>query len=354
MKIIRNTIKLFILSANVMVGLGFLFCAYSPTISPTSHPVMACAGMCIPIFIILNLCFLVFWCVVELKKAIFPVAFFILGWNPLMSYCPVNLFTPGCDGDKLKVLTYNVMQMQQEEGGKNPIVEYINSSDADIVCLQEFPYKDKKVRRLLQKQYPYMRVCAFNGVNSVACLSKYPVSLIREIKLKSAFNGSALFKVKYKKFEIPVIVNHLESNKLNDHDKKVYKELLKSPDEKHVKTDGKYLLEKLADAMSIRAVQADVVAGNIEKEYSPYMVVCGDFNDTPISYTHNKIGERLTDAFVEAGNGTGITYNRNFLFFRIDHIMVGDYYKVIDCKVDNSIDASDHYPIYTELCVRKP
>lgn len=342
--------------ANIIVGIGFLFCAYSPAISPTSHPYLACAGMFIPIFIILNLCFLVFWCIASIKMVIVPALFFLMGWGPLMSYSPINIFSDSGGEDKLKVLTFNVMQMRPEKDddgrSHNPILGYLKDCGADIVCLQEFPYGNADIRKKLQKYYPYIRTCNFNSFNAVACLSKYPVKFIKEIKLGSASNGSALFRIDYKGRDIPVIVNHLESNKLNSHDKEVYKELLKSPDEENVKTGGKYLLGKLADAMSVRAGQADIISREIEEIYSPDLIVCGDFNDTPVSYTHNKISEKLTDAYIEAGNGPGITYNRNLLFFRIDHIMVGDTYSVMECKVDNSIDASDHYPVYCILGVK--
>lgn len=353
MSIIRNTIKFFVLLANIIVGLGFLFCAYSPAISPVSYPILACAGMVIPVFIILNICFLIFWTFASIKMIAVPIAFFILGWKSLMAYSPINFSSDTSADNTLKIVTYNVMNMSgKSDEGDIPVIEYIKNSKADIVCLQEFPYRNQKIKKQLQKYYPYIRTCNFNSANAVACLSKYPVRFIEEIKLGSAYNGSALFKVKYKNTDIPLIINHLESNKLTAHDKKVYKDLLKSPNENHVKTDGKYLLEKLADAMSIRAVQADKISRYIENEYSPYMIVCGDFNDTPVSYTHRKISEKLTDAYIEAGNGPGITYNRNLLFFRIDHIMVGKGYRVLECKVDTSIDASDHYPLYSILTIR--
>lgn len=140
----------------------------------------------------------------------------------------------------------------------------------------------------MQKVYPYVRVHTVNG-NSMACYSKYPVKLIENIDIESRNNASAAFSVKYKEHDIHVIVNHLESNKLDAHDKEVYTDMLKSPDENKVKSGSKHLFKKLADAMAIRGPQADVISEYIEQNYSPYMIVCGDFNDTPVSYVHNRI-----------------------------------------------------------------
>lgn len=357
MKFIRNTFKFVLLVINVIIGIGFLICAYSPVISPVQHPVWACAGLFIPIFIILNLCFVVFWAFVKWKLLIVPIAFFLLGWNSLISYCPLNLSSDSSGGEVIDLLTYNVMQMQRQKTADgesvNPILDYIKESDADIVCLQEFPFNDSKIKNSILKIYPYMRMCKFNNINAVACFSKYPVKLIEEIKVNSKYNGSAAFRVEYKDKNIPVIVNHLESNKLDAHDKEVYTDMLKSPDENKVKSGGKHLIKKLAEAMSIRGAQADVISEYIEKEYSPYMIVCGDFNDTPVSYVHNRISEKLQDAYIEAGNGPGITYNRNFLYFRIDHVMVGDAYRILECEVDDSMDASDHYPLRCKLEIKE-
>lgn len=356
MKFIRYTFKFIFLIINVVVGIGFLICAYSPMISPVQHPIWACAGLFIPVFIILNLCFVVFWAFANWKMLVVPIVFFLLGWNSFMSYCPLNLSTQSSSSQTLELLTYNVMQMQRKKAADgsytNPILEYIKESGADIVCLQEYPSNNNQIKNSLLKVYPYMRMCKVSNSNAVACYSKYPVKLIGEIKVKSSFNGSAAFKVEYKGYDIPIIVNHLESNKLDAHDKEVYTDMLKSPDEKKVKSGSKYLLKKLADAMAIRGPQADIISEYIEEEYSPYIIVCGDFNDTPVSYVHNRISERLQDAYIEAGNGPGITYNRHFLYFRIDHIMVGDAYRVLDCRVDDSIDASDHYPLRCRLEIK--
>ena len=82
------------------------------------------------------------------------------------------------------------------------------------------------------------------------------------------------------------------------------------------------------------------------------VIVCGDFNDTPVSYTHHAFNQILKDAFVEAGNGLGISYNRNRMYVRIDHILTSKDMEVHDCQVDKSIKASDHYPIWCHVSLK--
>ena len=335
------------------VGIGYLLCAFSPYFSPVEHPVLALAGLCIPFFIIANFGLLVCWLFMKRKFALIPVLFFLIGADALCTYMPFNVNKAANGGKIIKVLTYNTqgMMTQKDEAGKSkiPTLDYIKRSGADIVCLQEFPVKNQQIIKQLKKVYPYIRYVVTSNDVGVACLSKKPIQSVKSIKMVSENNGSAVFHIKDGEQLFPVIVNHLESNKLNDEDKAMYRGVLKDPKSKVVSTDSKYLIHKLADAVAIRAPQADKVAARIKELNDPFIIVCGDFNDSPISYAHNVIADGLQDAYVEGGKGPGITYNRNFLFFRIDHLLVGRSYRVLRTEVDRSIDASDHYPVWTLL-----
>lgn len=353
MNILGHSVRFLVLLVNLFIGACLLFCAYSSFISPVEHPVLACAGLCLPFFGVANLLLFFFWLLVKRKYIVFPLLFFIAGGEALWTYSPFNLTQSGEGGEVIKVLTYNTMGMRTERDAEgkqtNPILEYLKKSDADIVCLQEYPVRDRRIRKELGKAYPYIKTLSVNESYGLACLSKFPILSVKRIPYASANNGSMLLRIKMEKDTLAVICNHLESNKLNSQDKEMYEDLLKSPDEQKVKTEGKHLLRKLADAVAIRAVQADSVARSIEKNRCRYMIVCGDFNDSPVSYAHRVISRNLQDAYVEAGFGPGFSYNQNFLYFRIDHILATETFKVLNCKVDRSITASDHYPVWSLL-----
>lgn len=356
MNILGHSVRFLVLLVNLFVGACLLLCAYSPYFSPVEHPVLACAGLCLPFFGVVNLLLFFFWLLVKRKYIVFPLLFFIAGGKALWTYSPFNL-TQSVEGvNPVKFMTYNTMGMRtekDEEGNPtNPILEYLKTSDADIVCLQEYPVHDRRIRKGLGGVYPYIKTLGINENYGLACLSKFPILSVKRVPYVSENNGSMLLRIKMEKDTLALICNHLESNKLNSQDKEMYKELLKSPDEQKMKKDGKYLLHKLADAVAIRAIQADSVARAIEKNRCRYMIVCGDFNDSPVSYTHRVISRNLQDAYVEAGFGPGFSYNQNFLYFRIDHILATEAFKVLKCKVDRSITASDHYPVWCLLEVK--
>lgn len=48
MSIWKHTFRGVFILGNLIVGTGFLCCAYSPLVSPVAHPVLACAGLFFP------------------------------------------------------------------------------------------------------------------------------------------------------------------------------------------------------------------------------------------------------------------------------------------------------------------
>ena len=354
MKIIRNTLTVIVLILNVLIGIGLLGGAYAQYLSPVLSPVLSIAGLGFPFFAVLNLLLLIIWLIIRPKFSLLPILFFVLSIDALLTYCPLGLSKDSQGGTVLKVLTYNTMGMHEKETkdkSKQSVsaLEYIKTCGADIVCLQEFPMSHADIVRQLKSVYPHIKVVLFKSGLEVACLSKTPILSGEQINLISPGNGAALFYVQKDEKKIPVIVNHLESNKLSGDDKEIYQHILEDPQNRFVKSGSKHLLFKLADAAALRGPQAKVIANRVQSINSPYTIVCGDFNDVPLSYTHRVIAEELQDTYREAAFGPGVTYHEHFMFFRIDHILVGKGYRVLKCKIDSDIDASDHYPYWCEI-----
>ena len=90
---------------------------------------------------------------------------------------------------------------------------------------------------------------------------------------------------------------------------------------------------EIFNAINAWAKQAEAVSKEIKNAKGDYVLVCGDFNDTPISYAHRTIQGDLTDAFAESGRGMGITYNQNFFWFRIDNILHSPNMTSMNCSV---------------------
>ena len=106
---------------------------------------------------------------------------------------------------------------------------------------------------------------------------------------------------------------------------------------------------KMRRAYKIRAEQVAVLCREIEASPHP-VIVCGDMNDTPYSYTYWQLRRRLGSTFEARGTGIGATYNGKFRGgLRIDHQFYSKENIVpIFFKTYKRVDYSDHLPILGE------
>ena len=211
-----------------------------------------------------------------------------------------------------------------------------------------------------EKTYPYNDTIFFNEndeyFNGMGIHTRFPIIRRERIPYESRANGSVAWYLQVGKDTVLVINNHLETTHLSKEERTRYKEMLKGKMQRDTaRQESKLLLTKLGQANALRAVGAEAVHKYIEAHRQYPTIVCGDFNDNPISYSRHVIAKGLTDCFAETGRGLGLSYNRKGFYFRIDHILCSDHFTPYNCQVDDKIDASDHYPILCWLkLVHKP
>lgn len=339
------------IAANLLMVVAMNFCAYSSYLPPQMYPNWSFLGMVFPAFLILNLAFVVFWLVFKRRLAMVPVVGIAMcGWA-VRTYCPVNFSGERPEGC-IKVLTYNVMAFNKGEypyWAENPIIAYIINSDADIVCLQEATdiTKVDSLMTMLGKKYEHIEVQP--GGSCLAVLSRYPILSVEKIVYESVSNTSFAYEILKGEDTILVVNNHLESFRLTSADKDDYEHLLKHPKDDDAEEKYDSLTVKLTSANAVRGAQADSVAAYIDRKAAKYVVACGDFNAPSISYTHHRLTRTLNDAYTRSGNGLGVSYNRNLMYFRIDHLLCSPNIKAYGAKVDSYSKASDHYPLFSYL-----
>ena len=370
MQILRKILDHFLLALNILSVVLLLCSAYSHRISPEQSTLSVFFGLLFPVFLLLNIGFSVFWIFNKNKwYTLLPVSAMILCGSSIHNFCPVNIWNTQTEKEEttVSILSYNVHYFDNykahSEKSPNEIIDYIKKQDADIVCLQEFGVfkkedgfiTEQQIRKALP-QYKYYHCSPKSewpkAKIGMACLSKYPITKVREVELsRKTYNGSSLYEINIKGEKIALLNNHLESNRFTETEKKMYRNTIKNLDLDHIDSVKQQLMPKLGKAAKTRAQQADHLA-KIIAEYGDKIIVCGDFNDTPMSYIYHTIRGNMKDAYVEIGFGPGITYHENGFWFRIDHLLYGNAFRAIDARIGNE-KYSDHYPLHVTLSIKK-
>ena len=349
---------------NLLSVVGMLITGYSYILSPINWPYLSMMGYVFPAFLFVNGFFLVLWVFVKWKYLFIPVLGFIATYQPLSLYCPFFTSSSVDEADyssqtKLTILSYNTCDWgkydKTEENGKENTIEYIASQKPDIVCLQESPL-DNKTMEIIKDYMPEMKYYTSIRNNNdkhgviLSFLSKYPINKEQNLEIPSKSNAAGAIWVDVNGKKLLVVNCHLETQSLSVGEKERFSRLMHDVtkgdmERDSMKTGSIYYLKKLSASAQKRAPQAEKVAEFIKENSVVSAIVCGDFNDIPLSYTHHIISDGLTDCYQERGRGFGFSYCHNAMRVRIDYILCTPDINPIKCWVDDEIKLSDHYPI---------
>lgn len=354
-KIPRKIVKYVLVAINAICVVGMWACAWTSYLEPQHYPRLSYWGLAFPIFLVPTVLFTIFWLCTRRRWALISIVGMLLCAGSVRTYYPINFPWEPPEGS-LKVISYNINMMGRTDDGRDwkqagvpwhetPIVQYLLTSEADIVCCQEASYlSDAQVDATLSETYPYrLQTSIHHSMYHV--LSRHPIVDSGTINYPSSTNGSVYYHIAVGTDTILVINNHFESYKLDPTDREEYTNLIRQPDDGHARENFDSLSTKLATATAIRGVQADSVDRFIARSNAKYIIACGDFNDASISYVHYRMTRHLNDAYTRSGNGPGISYNRSGMYFRIDNILCSSNIRPYGAYVDTSIRTSDHYPI---------
>jgi len=232
------------------------------------------------------------------------------------------------------------------------VIEYFNSSGAEIICLQEarLPKEGilspQRLRDALPGINHYQLASTGSNTGSIT-YSKYPIVNLGEIRFSGSSNLVLFSDIKVSNRQTIRVYNcHLQSYSIDPDDYSIVDSLGSGSNSQQL-NEARKMSYKLITGFSLRAFQARKVAEHIRK--SPYpVIVCGDFNDTPVSYAYRKVRGDLKDAFVESGWGISNTYNGELPAFRIDYILYDPKFTGGNYSRDK-VYLSDHFPIQCQL-----
>lgn len=358
-KIISPFFYLAMRIVSLVVYLATILAAFGGRINPDyiTFPSLLCLAF--PYLAILSIILIVFWALS--RKIIFcalGIATVVICLTPLSVAFPLGNSRMANKGDNtFKIMSWNVLHtndIREPDNPGNRAIEYMINSDADIICLVEMnDFSKNEIHNYSQSQmdslfkvYPYK-----SGLNSTAMkiLSRYPVERLG--KMGFDHNGYCRFdcyKVTFpNNHELVVALAHLFSYGLSEEERQVVTEINSMESAKSSMKEFKGpIRNKLRNAFRLRAEDAKRLReelDDISKDIP--LIVCGDFNDVPTSWTYNIIrGDDLRDAYTETNFGPGITYNLHAFYFHIDQMLYRGPLEALDLDI-GKINSSDHYPL---------
>ena len=356
MKLLAKIIAYPLLAVNIIIALLVVFSCYGSLLAPIGKwPFASLSGLAFPFLFLFNIMFLILWLLTWKKGALVPLATILICLVPTLRYFPLHLSkSRNVKEPYITVVTYNTEGFGIDDNKdwtlNNPVLDYILELDADLVFIQEGvssiinkASKDKNITSV----YPYIGMSS--ATSTEAYLSKYPVVAKENINFENSTNGCLYLKILVGGDTLAVYNCHLQSNKLKETEISEYQEFIRNPtDSTHYKASKK-VLRNLLESTSLRAGQARLIADRARKETAGYMIVCGDFNDTPLSYSHHVFNRFMTDAYAKSGVGMGITYHEHKLYYRIDHIFCSRNITPLHTWIDRTQKDSDHYPVISRI-----
>jgi endonuclease/exonuclease/phosphatase family metal-dependent hydrolase len=360
------------LLVNLIFVLLLVCSLISSYITPAHFWPFAFAGLAYPLFLVVNLFFVLFWLVFLKKYFLLSMVTIALGYNQFTSLLQFRSSSEHIIKEQeIKVMSYNVRlfdlynwkNLKEVVNSRQDIFNLIHQESPDILCLQEY-YSGKKSSVNYADTLLGFGNCRYyydayidNGRKvlpfGLATFSKYPIIRKQKINFQNSYqNFCILSDIALPSDTIRVINTHLESIKFGKEDYIFVNELTNNSGKSNDLKQGiMTILGKMMNAYKKRAGQADELAEMIAG--SPYKVLlCADFNDTPASYVYRRIARTHNDAFKEAGSGLGQTYTQLLPILRIDYIFADKAMKVLDYKTIHN-DFSDHYPIVAHISLEK-
>ena len=319
MKLIGKLVAYPLLAVNIITALLLIFSCYGSMAAPIGRwPFASLSGLTFPFLYLFNFVFLVLWLLTWKKGALVPIVTILICLFPTLKYFPLHFLKADKVQDPyITIVTYNTegfgMDDNKDWTTNNPVLKYTLDLNADIVFLQEASKDvmkkaagEKKIKAL----YPHIQTAP--GSSDMACFSKYPI-INKETEISE------------------------------------YHQFIKNPtDSTHYKASKK-VLKNLLESTSQRAGQARLIADRARSETAKYLIVCGDFNDTPLSYSYRVFNRFMNDAYAKSGVGMGITYHEHRLYYRIDHIFCSRNITPLYTWIDRIQKDSDHYPVISKI-----
>lgn len=327
---------------NALIAAMLLLSYLLPYVAPKHFVFLSILSLTVPLLIILNVLFLLFWLLRVKRQLILSLFVLAIGYSHVFSLYKFSSSRNVEDQNNLSIMNFNVRLFNlynwiPKANIEKDIVDFIKKEQPDIVSFQEYHLHENV--DLSFYKYKFEKLSGNKMKYGQAIFSNYPIINSGFIDFPNSANNAIYADIVKGKDTIRVYNVHLQSSGINPNAENLKKE------------DSDRLLKRITETFKLQELQAEQFIEH--KESSPYkMIICGDFNNTSYSFVYRKIKGDLQDTFEEAGNGFGRTFDFKYFPVRIDFILADESFKINGFKTYDK-KLSDHYPILAKISLHK-
>lgn len=356
----RNTFfqglgKLIIGICGIVALLSAFLCSLCPLINPSVFVWTAFFGLAFWMIFFANIIILIVLISLKSRRTLLIPIVALLFSIPgiIKSY---SFGEPKTDVAEVKVMTYNIgvfrdykVHSKSVAEVKKSIVNLIKEQNPDIICLQESGKWPRNTAQEFLEMIDY-KYYSVNETNGNSYFSKFPIEDVNVFNDVFVRKFVDIKKVKINKEESFYLVNcHFNSFGISSEEIEYINDTKNIVKDKEVY--GKSLIAKLKRGFESRTKSTSLLIEKLPDDDLP-LVICGDFNDTPLSYTYNQMRNAgLKDAFITASSGIGKTYCGPLPLLRIDYFWYNECVEIIDYKRIKQT-TSDHYPLLMSFKIK--
>jgi len=299
---IKKILKLIFIGTTMLFALVLMFANTAPFTNPSEFWIAAFLGLTYIYLVVLNIIFGFVWLYRKSWYAVIPLAVVLLSYPNIKKL--IAFKDPPKPSEKVlltKLMSYNVKNFdyynwKEDLKARNKMMQHIKKEAPDIIAFQEFftggkkgwdnvSYLEKELGYTHHFFQPKIKIKEREEFYGIAIFSKFPILNQLHVPFHNSGTNAFIYAdILIEQDTVRLYNMHLQSIHLDKTD-----QIIDSADDQIIDVDGtKSTVNKLKRAYAKRSEQVYIAQKNIKN--SPYPVLlCGDFNDTPISYAYQSI-----------------------------------------------------------------
>lgn len=362
-KYLGASLHIFNIAITIIAAISLIFTYVACWVNPNDLWWISFFGLITPLVVVINAVIMLLWTIRWSRWALVPSILLLFGTGIILRQVQPPIFkkyemlTP-----TFKVMSYNVHIFRDKnwQSSVDSVLTYIKEESPDIVCIQEFSstadMSADSISSILG-DYPYRHINYTSFYDALklygygtAIFSKHKIINDEEVHFAGEVNSAQYVDISIDSDTLRIFNCHLQTTNIDGDDKELFN--IKSAEQNISNMQAswikaKQIIGKLEINNKKRANQAYLIDSLVRA--SPYRVIlAGDFNDVPVSYTYSKIKGSLGDSFKKCGRGYAGSFKEFGGILNIDYIFYNKELKNCAYQCLNK-PWSDHKPIMAEF-----